>query len=95
MSWLREFVIRWMVRKAAADGERMARGKTYFAGIGQLLTGLSIIANALYTGHWHDMFGGWLLILTGLTTLGLGHKVEKQTAAVTKLLDEVLRESGE
>jgi hypothetical protein len=90
MIWLRDVLIRWLFRKAAADAEAMTRGKTWFAGVGQMLTGAGIIAGALYAGRWHDMLGGWLLLLSGLTTLGVGHKIEKQTVAVTKLLTEIL-----
>lgn len=69
----------------------MAKGKTFFAGLGAILTGLGMICHALAYGDWHTSgMQGWYSALAGLSILGIGHKIEKQTAAAAGILQNVL-----
>lgn len=62
---------------------KMKGWKTWAGGLGQIATGAGILFNCIQkliagdilTGE--EVAGGFILIFTGFTTIGIGHKIEK------------------
>lgn len=77
--------IRNLLVKMALSGNGY---KTYVAGVASVVFGVS----GLLSGQL-DMTAAWGFIIAGLTTLGVGHKVQKLIDTFRELLDLAKREA--
>jgi hypothetical protein len=81
VNFLERFIAKQAVKRMAKEIE-VSGWKTRLAGIAAILTGggaaMTAILDADFSGAWE----GWLILIGGLTALGLGHKLDKLTATV-------------
>jgi len=78
------FFERWVAKRAVkklAKEIKMSGWKTKLAGFAAMLTGGGAALKAILDGDFSGAWEGWLIMVGGLTALGLGHKLDKLTAA--------------
>jgi len=81
MNFIERFVGKQIVKRVAKEIE-MSGWKTKLAGIAAILTGGGAALKAVLDGDFSGAWEGWLILVGGLTALGLGHKLDKLTGAV-------------
>ena len=81
MNFVERFIAKQAVQRIAKEIE-VSGWKTRLAGIAAILTGGGAAMKAILDGDFSGAWEGWLILVGGLTALGLGHKLDKLTGAV-------------
>ncbi len=85
------FIARAIVRAKLKSFQReamMSGWKTKLAGIAGILTGAGMAVQGFTANDWNAVFQGWLIAVAGMAALGIGHKLDKVTAAIKAVLPE-------
>ncbi len=68
----------------------MTFGKTFFGGLGAILTGVTMTVNGVKSKDFNLAYQGILAAFAGLGAIGIGHKLDKNTTAVNLMTEEGL-----
>jgi len=82
--WLRRWVLRQGFKKVSKEVE-MQGWKSKLAAAAAMLTGAGLVLNAIVEANYGNAVAGLLVIIGGLSVLGLGHKLDKLKDVLEKL----------